>query len=143
MIEARARRARRAPPSSRASIVAVPIVARLNHGARPWRGGRRRQAVVLETLEDVRACLGRVARDPDVRLVRLRNGFAAGWDARPSAGLRVLAVSLRLACGTARRLGVDRHVVELQLRLAAVDRLRGPAQHARHLAYKDVMAGGR
>ena len=89
------------------------------------------------------AFLIRIASDPEVRLVRIRNGFAPGWDARASAGFRALVLSLRLVCGTARRLGVDRHVVELQLRLASMDGLLGAEQHARFLDFKDIMAGGR
>ena len=83
-----------------------------------------------------------MANDPDVQLLRIRNGFAPDWDAKTSVGFRMLVLSLRLIGGTARRLGVDRHIVELQLRIASLHRLYGPQQHAHYVAFKDIMAGG-
>jgi hypothetical protein len=72
---------------------------------------------VVDGLQGLLDVLRALARDPEVRLVRVKNRMDPAWDAAPAGGYRAVMVNLCLATAATARLGVDGHVCELQVRV--------------------------
>ena len=100
-----------------------------------------RQAVVFDTLRDVRACLAAMTADTEVELVRVKNRCDPGYDAALlSAGYRDVNVNLRLRCKAAQRLGVDLHVCEVLLLLRGIAEVKSEEGHANYVASRNLRA---
>ncbi len=99
-----------------------------------------RQAVAFDAPGDLLACLRRVAADPDVRVLRVKNSLRAGHGAGGTAGFRMVLANLALATGAARRLGADLHVCELQLLLREFAALKSESGHRRYRIFRDQRA---
>ena len=78
-----------------------------------------RQRIVFDGPAGVLACLEAAARDPDVVVVRVKNRLHGGYDARQTAGYRDVLLNVRVDTPETRRLGIETHVCEVQLALAA------------------------
>jgi hypothetical protein len=79
----------------------------------------------LQGLRQVQAC-------PGYRILRIKNRFARGYDARKSAGYRDLSMNLR-------ELGSG-FVVELQFHLDKMIAIKSDEGHQRYVVYRDAMA---
>jgi hypothetical protein len=83
-----------------------------------------RQSIVFQTVDNITVCLESIARDPDIRVLRVKNRLDPGFDARLSAGYRDLALNLQIVSAQTKALGIDSHVCELQLMLQSVAELK-------------------
>ena len=83
-----------------------------------------RQSIVFDSPADLADCLGIIARDPDVLIVRVKNRLDPAYDAGPCAGYRDVALNLRVVRGDSRRLGLHLHVCEVQLVLRSFAELK-------------------
>ena len=79
-----------------------------------------RQSLVVDDVAGLRRCLAALARDPEARVLRVKNRLA-GPGSAGAGGYRDVLVNLRLATPESRRLGADGHVCELQVRAGGGD----------------------
>jgi hypothetical protein len=68
-------------------------------------------------------CLEVVRGDADVRVLHAENRLRVGCDAAATGGHRDVVLSLRVDTEETRRLGVETHVCEVRLGLAALEKL--------------------
>lgn len=99
-----------------------------------------RQAIVFETLRDLAACLGTIADDDDVVVLRVKNRYDPAYDAEASWGYRDVNINLRFRSPTALMLGVSSHVCELQLMLRGVAALKSDEGHRNYVAGRNLRA---
>jgi hypothetical protein len=83
-----------------------------------------RQTVIFRTVEGIIACLASIAKDPDIKILRIKNRLNPEFDARKSAGYRDVALNLQIVTEQTKALGIDAHVCELQLMLQSVAELK-------------------
>ena len=76
-----------------------------------------RQSIVFDELPDLVTCLACIARDTDVRVIRIKNRLSPDYNAAVSAGYRDVGLNLRILSREATALGVETHVCEVQLLL--------------------------
>jgi hypothetical protein len=69
-----------------------------------------------------------------------RNRFDLGYDSKFSAGYRNLAINLLVADRFTVENGVQHHICELQLGLAAFDQLKNGHGHRRYVQWRDARA---
>lgn len=79
-----------------------------------------RQAVIFDAVDDIRRCLALIVADDErgiVRLVRVKNRLAPGYDAGQCAGYRDVALNIRVAAPGQEGPGPAalQHICELQL----------------------------
>ena len=96
-----------------------------------------RRSILFRTLEEMHRCVELLRDDPDVACVRIKNRLDLGYDSAESAGYRDIAVNLRLATTRAQTLGVEGHVVELQLMLHDFATLKSDGGHARYKEFRN------
>jgi hypothetical protein len=97
-----------------------------------------RQAIVFEGFRDLSACLGLIAADPDVQILRIKNRLDPDYDASASGGYRDVNINLRLRTGAARRVGVDSHVCEVQLLLLDMALLKSSEGHQHYVSGRNL-----
>ena len=98
-----------------------------------------RTTIVCHTLEQVAECLTQLNKHPDIELLktddsknRLRDDFDAE---KASGGYRDIQLSARLCGKQAKELGVEHHIVEIQIHLEAIFKVKSEDGHkncARH-----------
>jgi hypothetical protein len=115
-----------------------------------WRsyGGRYRQlcdlvrtAVVCETIEQLNACLKVVAADPHVALLKgsdEKMRLALDNNGEASGGYRDLQLSVRLKSPKAMALGIENHIAEIQLHLAALFDLKSDGGHKSYVRARNL-----
>ena len=99
-----------------------------------------RQSIVFEDMRGVAACLGAIAADPDVALLRVKNRLDPAHDAIPSGGYRDVNLNLRFTTASAALLGVEAHVCEVQLVLLRIAELKREDGHARYVTGRNLRA---
>ena len=118
------------------------------------------QCIVFDQIGDLTACLRTMLADPDVEVLRVKNRFAARYDAEHTAGYRDVAVNLRVlaaalpspapgAESAAWEAESDQqtipspaaeHVCEVQLLLLPFMEAKCDSGHRRYIAYRNAMA---
>ena len=98
-----------------------------------------RQRIVFDSLHDIRACLAAISNDPDLSIVRVRNRLNASYDGHATAGYRDVVLAVRMQTQATMALGVNGHVMELQLAHRGMASLLHPSQHERFVQFKAVM----
>ena len=76
-----------------------------------------RQRIVFDSVEKIVACLHLIASDDQMLIVRCKNRLDVNYNSMYTAGYRDVCVNLRFIHGEAVELGLDCHIVELQLAL--------------------------
>jgi hypothetical protein len=76
-----------------------------------------RQSIVFRNGKDLASCLYKIIGDPDVKVVRVKNRLDPQYNSAASAGYRDTGLNLVVRTEETCRLGVDRHVCEVQLLL--------------------------
>ena len=99
-----------------------------------------RQSIVFDRIRDVSACLAAIAADADVTLLRVKNRMDPADDAVASGGYRDVNISLCIASAETARLGLDRHVCEVQLLLRCTAELKSDAGHRRYVECRNLRA---
>ena len=98
-----------------------------------------RQRIVFDSLHDIRVCLAAISNDPDLSIVRMRNRLNASYDGHATAGYRDVVLAVRMQTQATMVLGVNGHVMELQLAHRGMASLLHPSQHERYVQFKTVM----
>jgi hypothetical protein len=83
-----------------------------------------RQAIVYESVAALTTGLWAIAADDDVVLVRVKNRMRDGCPADETAGYRDVVINVRVVNESARKLGVETHVAEIQLVLRAINNIK-------------------
>eukprot|EP00961_Rhodomonas_salina_P142266 1916021-Rhodomonas_salina.1 len=96
-----------------------------------------RQCIVFETVEELCATLEGICADADVRIVRVKNRMDPSYDSWSSAGYRDVSINLQVVTPETLRLGLENHVMEIQLVLLPFASLRQDAGHARYVAWRN------
>ena len=100
-----------------------------------------RESVVFKSLRDLSTCLAAMAADSDVALLRVKNRFDPAYDSASSGGYRDVQVCLSFTSAAAAvRLGLDRHVCEVQLLLRATAELKSDAGHRHYVECRNLRA---
>jgi hypothetical protein len=83
-----------------------------------------RQSLIVDDIAGLRRLIAALTRDPEIRVLRVKNRFA-GPGSAGAGGYRDVLVNLRLETPEARRLGANGHICELQVRTTCLfDRTR-------------------
>lgn len=99
-----------------------------------------RTGITFDRLEDLVACLASIRKDPRVAILQVKNRLSPSFDDRQSAGYRNVALNLVLVDPETMRLGVDHHVVEVQLGLKVMDDLKNDEGHANYVRFRNARA---
>ncbi|EKX53531.1 hypothetical protein GUITHDRAFT_100517 [Guillardia theta CCMP2712] len=97
-----------------------------------------REAIVFDSLQDLSVAVQAITRDSEIRVMRIKNRFDEAYDARGSAGYRDVAINLCVVGEESGRVGVSRHVCELQLVLRSFMKLRNASGHKRYVSFRDL-----
>ena len=73
-------------------------------------------------------------------MLQVKNRLRLDYDSAGSAGYRNVALSLLVVDAFTMAHGVEHHVCELQLGLAAVDALKNEGGHRNYVAWRDARA---
>ncbi|EKX33293.1 hypothetical protein GUITHDRAFT_120506 [Guillardia theta CCMP2712] len=98
-----------------------------------------RQTIVFDDVLSLTECLRNMTNDKDVQFVQIKNTLRHNYDSSRSAGYRHVALNLRIDNEETRRLGVDRHVCELQLVLLQFYELKSDKGHRRYIHFRNTM----
>eukprot|EP00961_Rhodomonas_salina_P278405 3761757-Rhodomonas_salina.2 len=96
-----------------------------------------RQSIVFASVQDLMSALEDISADEEVRIVRVKNRMDPSYDSWSSAGYRDVSINLRISTAETRRLGVENHVMEIQLVLHEFASLRHDAGHARYVTWRN------
>jgi len=105
-----------------------------------------RSSAVFDSVEDMRACLQRIAGSDAVQLLRIKNRFDLGYDSKLSGGYRDVSMNLALAGAGAPPPGevaeedAGAHVCELQLQLRDFYKLKKADGHKRYVEFRNLRA---
>lgn len=98
-----------------------------------------RQQIVFHSMGDLVRCLGQIADDGGVRVVRVKNRMSRGYDANSSMGYRDVQVNLRFANKHVMRYGLETHVCEVQLVLLEFAKFKTEEGHKRYVEFRNSM----
>lgn len=99
-----------------------------------------RQGLVFENAWELRMCVQLILEDSDVRVVRSKNRLRPDYDTWRSAGYRDVNLAFQITTSATRDLGLDRHVLELQLMLLDMAKLKTDEGHRRYIEFRDARA---
>ena len=79
--------------------------------------------MVFTKVADLHRCLEDISSNPNVTIQRIRSSMGpSGFDSRIKMGYRFISLSIQISDALTRRLCVDKHVCEVILVLACIDR---------------------
>ncbi len=109
------------------------------------RGGGRlldvcRVALVFDHAWELASYLEALCGDREVSVVHAKNRLHPAYDDTLSGGYRDVNLNLVLHSAEAVRLGLSRHVWELQLQLTPIARFRTVGGHQRYVQYRNARA---
>mmetsp|Transcript_31199 Transcript_31199/g.79091 ORF Transcript_31199/g.79091 Transcript_31199/m.79091 type:complete len:245 (-) Transcript_31199:196-930(-) len=97
-----------------------------------------RQSIVFEAVSDLEQCLGMIAADTDVKILRIKNRLSEKLSGKNSCGYRDLLINLRIPTEETSALGLDTHVCEVQLILKGFAELKTLTGHRRYVQYRNT-----
>lgn len=95
----------------------------------------------FEELEQLTACLRGLAEDPDVEILETHAGkmrLRRDYDSSASGGYRDVQLSFRLVSAEAKARGVEKHIAEVQLHLAAMFALKSAGGHKSYVVARNL-----
>jgi len=98
-----------------------------------------RQQIVFSSMGDLVQCLGQIADDGGVRVVRVKNRMSRGYDGNSSMGYRDVQVNLRFSNEHVMQYGLETHVCEVQLVLLEYAKVKTEEGHARYVEFRNRM----
>ena len=99
-----------------------------------------RQQLIFDSVADLSVCLDMIAKDADVRIVRIKNRLSTTYDPAHTAGYRDVSLNIRIVTEEAQSLGLSGHVCELQLILKEFFLLRSDDGHGRFVSFRNLRA---
>jgi hypothetical protein len=97
-----------------------------------------RQMIAFDCLPDLSACLGLIASDPHVRILRIKNRLDPAYNASGTGGYRDVNVNLQIGTPAAALVGADSHVCEVQLLLREMALLRSDEGHGNYVMSRNL-----
>ena len=95
-----------------------------------------RQRIVFDSIDKLISCFEKIAVDDSVLIVRCKNRLCAKYNAMYSAGYRDVCLNVRFVQGEPVRLGLDCHIVEIQLCLRPIFKLSTMETHKRYVHFR-------
>jgi len=99
-----------------------------------------RHLLLFRTVADLTLCLGQVATDEHVKIVRVKNRMSKSYNANESLGYRDVAVNFRIESPESLALGTENHVMELQLQLLSFGQLRTQEGHKNYVDFRNLQS---
>ena len=104
-----------------------------------------RCSLVFETVEHMEAAVDVILSDPSVQILRVKNRFAEGYDARKeSCGYRDIQLNAVVTeqnfSADEIALGLHEHVCEIQLHLQPIYELKNDEGHKRYVTFRNQRA---
>merc|ERR1712048_991030 len=96
-----------------------------------------RGSIVYQNIEELLAGLRVVVADESVRIQRIKNRFARGYNSTCSAGYRDVCIVLRLQSSETLASGTNLHLCELQLHLSAISDVKSEEGHRRYVQWRN------
>ena len=97
-----------------------------------------RQMIAFDGFSDLSACLGLMASDPHVQILRVKNRLDPDYDSSVSGGYRDVNVNLRIRSPAAALVGADSHVCEVQLLLRGMALLKSDEGHRNYVSSRNL-----
>jgi len=97
-----------------------------------------RQSIYFDRVQDVQTCLQLMATQDQVKIVRIKNRLDTAYRSTASGGYRDLCINLRIVTEETEAVGVDHHIVEVQLLLKAFADLKHEDGHRRYIAFRNL-----
>jgi len=88
--------------------------------------------------QSLRHALELIGRDPEVRLMRIKNRFDRSYDAHKSAGYRDVSLILQIVSEKACYLGLEYHCCELQLHIDTLYESKTDGGHKRYVQWRNM-----
>jgi hypothetical protein len=98
-----------------------------------------RSSITFDTPDGLVQCLERVSTDPHVAILEYKNRFDPSFDSQLSAGYRNVALSLLLVDDTSMQIGADTHIIELQMSLSCIEKIKNDDGHRRYVKWRDLL----
>ena len=100
-----------------------------------------RQSIIFKSTVSLASCVERIAEDPEVEVVLIKNRLHDAYDARArTLGYRDVNLNIRLHSAKTRILGVDLHICEVQLLLEPFAKLKSEDGHKRYKQWRNDTA---
>ncbi|EKX41057.1 hypothetical protein GUITHDRAFT_112793 [Guillardia theta CCMP2712] len=97
-----------------------------------------RQSIIFKDLDHLCDCLDKIARDPEIEVVRIKNRLDPDFDSKISGGYRDIGINLRIVSTQTKKEGVEGHICELQLLLEDFHKLKTLEGHKRHVQFRNL-----
>ncbi|EKX48440.1 hypothetical protein GUITHDRAFT_105588 [Guillardia theta CCMP2712] len=97
-----------------------------------------RQSIVFKDLDQLCDCLDKIARDPEIQVLQIKNRLDPDFDSKISGGYRDVAINLRVVSDETRKKGVEGHICELQLILVDFHKLKTLEGHKRYVQFRNL-----
>mmetsp|Transcript_18739 Transcript_18739/g.29244 ORF Transcript_18739/g.29244 Transcript_18739/m.29244 type:complete len:109 (+) Transcript_18739:1769-2095(+) len=99
-----------------------------------------REAIVFESISDIEEALLAIEADPDVVVVRVKDRLDPVKSVEDTAGFRCCIINLHVLNYHSVRLGLERHVAEVQLLLRSFAEIKSELGHRRYVAFRNARA---
>jgi hypothetical protein len=99
-----------------------------------------RQSIIFHHLPALVQCLEIILADPRVMVLRLKNRYVRNSTSAATGGYRDVLINFTIVTPEAKKLGCSGHVCELQLILAAFQRLKTTDGHGRYIISRNLKA---
>mmetsp|Transcript_1385 Transcript_1385/g.3059 ORF Transcript_1385/g.3059 Transcript_1385/m.3059 type:complete len:507 (-) Transcript_1385:161-1681(-) len=97
-----------------------------------------RGCLTFVDFQSLRHALELIGRDPEVRLMRIKNRFDRSYDAHKSAGYRDVSLILQIVSEKACYLGLEYHCCELQLHIDTLYESKTDGGHKRYVQWRNM-----
>ena len=97
-----------------------------------------RQSIIFKDLDQLCDCLDKIARDPEIEVLQIKNRLDPDIDSKILGGYRDVAINLRVVSDETRKKGVEGHICELQLILVDFHKLKTLAGHQRYVQLRNL-----
>jgi hypothetical protein len=96
-----------------------------------------RQCIAFDAVNDICRAIQAIDTDPEIRVVRIKNRMSPLYDARLSCGYRDVLLNVCIDSPLTRKLGLFKHVCELQLILRSFVHYKTIEGHKRYVEFRN------
>jgi hypothetical protein len=96
-----------------------------------------RQCIAFDAVHDISRAIQAIDADPEIQVVRIKNRMSPVYDARRSCGYRDVLLNVCIDSPITRKLGLFKHVCELQLILRSFVHYKTIEGHKRYVEFRN------
>ena len=96
-----------------------------------------RQCIAFDAVHDICRAIQAIDADPEIQVVRIKNRMSPVYDARLSCGYRDVLLNVCIDSPLTRKLGLFKHVCELQLILKSFVHYKTIEGHKRYVEFRN------